>query len=345
MVKTKYLQFEDDENVFWSILFEENDWKLFKIELNGKCIIEEEIVEVKAPTVPLNEAKTNILERMANLGHFTPIPKFVPSDDSSECENKPKEKPIIHPRKKQHKTPEMTVVPYNPNHQVAVVPSNSYVETSLVSLDSKVDKILDQMKVLGLNDREDEILSLETKVLDLKKENRQLRLLIREIQTNEDDQKNELIIKELRGTIEMFHQKFCGQENLILNLNEKLIESSKINEENRIENMEIIEKLNSKVILNQNLADGLRKQLDEKNTDYSTIKTEMETLRTELKEKPSAQNTEIDVKIKEMMNSMYSTLCDHFTENENFTQNEILRVVGITIKNETKLVLSELKKL
>lgn len=336
MVKNKYLQFEDDETIFWSILFEEVDWNLFKNELNKHCIID----EVKE--VPLNEAKTNILERMANLGHFTPVPKFIPSDDSSDSEIKTKEKPIIHPRKLHHtknKTPEMTLVPYNSNQEI-VPATNLFVESSLNSLDSKVDKILDQMKVLGLganNDREDEILLLETKVLDLKKENRQLRVLIREIQANEDGQK---IIKELRDSVLMFQQKFAGQENFILNLNEKLVESSKISEENQWENNQIIEKLNSKLILNENLVSDLRKQLDETNTVNSTKISDMEKL---LKEKPEIPD--IEGKIKEMMNTMYSSLCDHFSEKEQFSQNEILRVLGTTIKNETKLVLSELKKL
>lgn len=244
-----YLQFHDDLQLFWSILFQQEDLNEVLTFIGSSVKTQEaqqqqsEPVTNDRPSTPkskhsdqkfdenssderLKETKANILSRMAKMGQ--PLPKFHASQstntdisDSSDTEVKAKvlQKPTVAARKPKVQSlvpvaaSNMHLVPSN-NFQfvpasnaanLAVADSqymnvllaenrtqNSELRMNISKLETKIEKVLDKIEVLNSrsgdekhDNKEDEILALEEKILELKKENRAQKLRIQEMETKQ----------------------------------------------------------------------------------------------------------------------------------------------------------------
>ncbi|XP_014087087.2 putative leucine-rich repeat-containing protein DDB_G0290503 [Bactrocera oleae] len=169
----------------------------------------------KPPFAPAKPTKTTLITRMAKMGQQLPkmeLPSHVQSSaevtDSSDTETI--STPITTPRHIQNSTPRSSnralstaqALPVGQINPYVISNTNSCFETQFMQmmlsenrtqgselrmnisrLEGKVEKVLDKIDLMQASsshklNKEDEILTLEEKVLELKKENRNLRQII-----------------------------------------------------------------------------------------------------------------------------------------------------------------------
>lgn len=264
---------------------------------------------------------------------------------------------------------------------------NTEIRMNLSKLETKIEKVLEKIDLIEIGgrttatqsplsiDKEAVELELERKILELKKENRQLRIKVKQLteqcsmtvtMRNNHLEANEDKIQLLENEIKQLHAKELEYIDLI-----------KINENLKLENdrrhILIQQKCDEINLLNekQQFANGSQQnKFEELKKNYENCANERNSLKNdkelqekkinemqeqldklkieifELKQEKSNENTidnqsSIDGIVKMVMNSLYQKLHDIFSEQEMFTQKEILKITGTTIKNET---LAALKK-
>lgn len=209
--KQDYVQYQDDDQSFWSVRFEVDDRKVFLKTIDQYCTVDDE--------ASIN--KLSIVNRMAKMGHQLPQMKQSIELPNTEIEEVidtassyrpivPKWKPDIPSREMfpytgtaNSNTPILassTLITYNPNMMATDSGMNSFmaenrIHNSLCKLETKIERVMDKIDVLHMErqprrtiDSEDEILRLEEKILSLKKENRQYRLSLDELKEREQKQ-------------------------------------------------------------------------------------------------------------------------------------------------------------
>lgn len=231
---------------------------------------------------------------------------------------------------------------------------------NLTKLDNKVDKILDKMELLSSGaprnclSRDEEIIELEEKILALKKENLNLKCKNRDLEAQctrsprkfslEDQEavkaENETVKKQNQDiSIELITK---NEEFEILNqkLQEKL-ELLEIKDQDlkakdfQLESLVLeLEEIREKLKEEQSQQEELRKQLEE-NSQHQELEYRREFLENFTQ---TDETTEVPIeKVRELMNNLYFKLCDKIgnLNDSELKQNEILKNIGQTIKQET----------
>ncbi|KFB46994.1 AGAP002112-PA-like protein [Anopheles sinensis] len=250
---------------------------------------------------------------------------------------------------------------------------NTEMRMNISKLESKLDRVLDRIDLLNLHssserptsvaDREAEVLALEEKLLELKRENHSLRARVRTLEASELEGKRnaDSKLEQKVQAMEVTERRLNGE---IASLEEKL-ESSRTEQERVREKLELTEKQltqaketeerNTKELAStmgqlkeaKEKVEQLEKQLTEETSRSADAKTLIDLLRKENetlkqtiateKERPSASQTPGSALVKEIMNSCYQQLCDQITDPQ------VLRLIAQTIKRETKAVLDREK--
>lgn len=414
-IKNECIQCQDDEQNFWSIVFEANDIDVVLKEIDLQYLIREHNDDtIKQPENKKSQnhedipSKATILSRMAKMGK--PLPQLPASttseisDSSDQDDIKPV--PIAHPRRTINKIVPVknfipsvhhtqtssvstmdnhTLIAYNPDTSGLNIlladnrSQNTEIRMNLSKLDTKIEKVLEKIDLLDIGrgthsslakqsiDREAEELELESKILELKKENRQLRIKMLAEQSSmaETKRNNQLEINEekvhlLEEEIKRLHAKELENVELI-NMNqslklenerqhiliqEKCDEINLLEEKQQITNgtqqdklkelEKLYEKCDSERIILKNDKETEVKKVNELQEQVNKLTEEM----IELKQKCNESAIVNDI-VKSVMNGLYQKLHNTFSEQEMFTQKEILKITATTIKSET---LAALKK-
>lgn len=229
---------------------------------------------------------------------------------------------------------------------------NTEIRFNLSKLDSKLDKLCDKLEVLSTNSlslsandknnndsvREEDIMRLEEKILSIKRENINLKSMVREMEeklrsknANPTDELNELKVQ----------LKSVQQENRNISLdldnkNEKiqLLEAKlKDSVEERDIQLKINEadlaELKSQLKVSDRYVQDLQASLDRIETQRGNNSTK------ESQTDGKADAPPSDVMIKEIMNNLYFKLCEKISNANDLKHSEILKIIGQTIKQET----------
>lgn len=218
---------------------------------------------------------------------------------------------------------------------------NTEIRFNLSKLENKVEKILDKIDLLSVstttnqntipkhdknnNNRDEEILELEEKVLSLKKDNLHLKFKIREQEASEVSSEE---IYNLKVEVEALTQEKSNISNDVQNMKQKL------------EQQEVVQ--------NQKNADigELQSQLNLSNRFVQDMKGTIEKMEKDKKENSKTDISSPDILIKEIMNNLYYKLCEQISviDDKELKQSEILKIIGQTIKQETSNSLKCIQK-
>jgi hypothetical protein len=349
-----------------------------KVEVEGDVETSDKACETDPEEKQTKQMKANILTRMARMGKKIVLPNKTSHSevsDSSDADSSPKRKPNttnsspvlqvakLHPGPSPHSTAQtVEFVKHSHGNIISAASSdsslnlmmmqNTEIRFNLSKLDSKLDKLCDKLEVLSSNSvslsvndknnndsvREEDIMRLEEKILSIKRENINLKSIIRDMEerlrnTNENstDELNELKVQMKSVQLE--------NKNISLEL------------ENKNEKIQIIEaKLKNsteerEVQLRNNEADvaELKSQLNVANRYVQDLEISLDKIQTkrdsnDVKESQTdakMENAPSDVMIKEIMNNLYFKLCEKISNANDLKQSEILKIIGQTIKQET----------
>lgn len=238
---------------------------------------------------------------------------------------------------------------------------NSEIRMNLLKLDTKLDQVLDRCDLIKMQranggDQEEEIINLEEKILQLKKENRMLRLQMMsateqntninesnslersqeleadvekyKIKYNEETEKCELLNKKLQEMELEFDKKICLINQLENNCNDnrKTLEHSKDEEKKLQDEIKSLQlKLEAKVVENEELQikiDSSKSVVDIKPTDE-----------------------QIEDSIKEIFNNIYKTIDSQLTNSGLEIDARILKTIGRVMRTEKANACDLVKKL
>lgn len=255
--------------------------------------------------------------------------------------------------------------------------NNTETRMNISKLDTKIEKILDKIDLLNYNknnnnnvmasnaqdkqDHEEQLLNIESLNLDLKRENRLLRLKIKDLeQINNDkyDNKSQHIQNELLLENNKLNEKLKSTENL--QLEEKQMYELKLNELNDkliakdldlqkcYLKLEQIEKSNTEMETNnQTFKNDLKEKIDLYNIAEAKI-IELENALQEInknQQEQEKQQKEITVElIKSTMNKLYQKLydkIDNYDIDKLFTKPEVLNTIRLLLKQETNAALNQ----
>uniref|UniRef100_A0A182IRH5 PH domain-containing protein n=1 Tax=Anopheles atroparvus TaxID=41427 RepID=A0A182IRH5_ANOAO len=250
---------------------------------------------------------------------------------------------------------------------------NTEMRMNITKLESKLDRVLDRIDLLSLHstterpasvaDREAEVLALEEKLLELKRENHALRSKVRTLEATADEGKRhvdakleqkvqamevtERRLKEELANLEQRVEASRGEQARVgerLAMAEKQLTEAKEAADRQTKELEsTLDQL--KEIKQER--DQLKIKLTEENSRSMDAKTLIELLRKENdtlqqtvakeKERRSSSQTSSSSLVKDIMNNCYQQLCDQITDPQ------VLRLIAQTIKRETKAVLDREK--
>lgn len=333
--------------------------------------------ETDPETKQTKQIKANILSRMARMGKKIVLPNKAStseaSGDSSDPESSPKRKPNtvhgspvslqvakLHHGPIAHSTAQ-TVDFVKHGNVVSAASSdsslnlmmmqNTEIRFNLSKLDSKLDKLCDKLEVLStsslsVNDknnndsvREEDIMRLEEKILSIKRENINLKSIVREMEErlqkkNADHSTDEL--NELKVQLKSVQQE---NRNISLDVDNKREKIQLLEAElkDAVEEREVQMKnseadfaeLKSQLNVSDRYVQDLQATLDkiEKQRENSSTK--------ESQTEGKVDSPPSDVMIKEIMNNLYFKLCEKISNANDLKQSEILKIIGQTIKQET----------
>lgn len=226
---------------------------------------------------------------------------------------------------------------------------NSEMRINLMKIDSKLDQVLDRCDLIKMQrvnggDQEEEIINLEEKILELKKENRILRL--------KTTQKNENIIsthyqqqqhvQELEAEVEKLKINYneetakCNSlrkmlQEIEMKFNEK---TSLLNEsENNCNNIQIaLKHSNDEVTKIQEQNEKLEDEIKLKNDETEILQTKLQACSAVQKPTPD----QIDDVVKEIFNNLFRTIIGQINEAEESIDPVILKIIGRTLRYEKK---------
>ncbi|XP_039435551.1 uncharacterized protein LOC120417535 [Culex pipiens pallens] len=406
-LKQDYLQFQSDDDSFWSVLFEavaERDRLLATI--GQICSVEQEKLPPPPRPVPASRTtaapiveepesdvdrsnRASLISRMARVGQpILPQDKAAVASttevDSSDTDAAVRIETIPRHRRTGSGGGKMTIgmqmVPstalssaiagQNMLQTAADCNFNMFmaenrmqgteVRMNLSKLESKLDRVLDKIDLLNVGgssaegksllDKDEDILALEEKVLELKKENHALKGKVRTLEAEGKSMRENSLAKE--DLLEA--EEKCRElgEKVALLERELKTSQNKSNEdraqfERKVEEIslkdEIIEGKTKEVrVLEEQLqiAQSKEKETGEAN---AVLQTQIESLKESLKvvgqqledQKVSeaSNKTMLDGLVKDIMNNCYQRL------SERIEDGKILKIIGQTIKQETKAAL------
>ncbi|XP_062564104.1 FK506-binding protein 15 [Armigeres subalbatus] len=233
------------------------------------------------------------------------------------------------------------------------------VRMNLSKLESKLDRVLDKIDLLNLNsaddgksstDKDQDMLLLEEKILELKKENLALKAKVRAMETkvstkNEDVLKQKLSESEIRYT-ELQLMVEALQKDLVASRDtnksdfrefERIKKEQEANIEmvqNKSKEIELLTEqlkdVHKKILTLQENNSMLMKQNEELQATNKTMAQELSTIQT----KSSETELHFDELVKTIMNNCFQRMCDQISDART------LKIVGQTIKQETKAALA-----
>ncbi|XP_055609381.1 uncharacterized protein LOC129756503 [Uranotaenia lowii] len=231
------------------------------------------------------------------------------------------------------------------------------VRMNLSKLETKLDRMLDKIELININngsdarsniDKDEDILQLEEKNLELKKENHVLKNKVKNLESKTSSAEEFTSLKDNLAASERqcnFYSKEIEQLQQDLHLsnvendkNLKQIEnlSNEITAKNSIisEKTEELKVLNEKLQIMITEQDSMRqnnallvKQVENLEKSIASLEDQIQ------KQSPQKGKQDFDMMIKEIMNNCFQKLCDKLEDKNT------LRVIGQTLKQETKAVL------
>lgn len=193
------------------------------------------------------------------------------------------------------------------------------VRFNISKLDSKIDRVLDNIDRLqlgqansskGNHDQEEEIIKLEEKILDLKKENRSLKLKLAEMENVKVDEQS---YKEKINDLTVSLQKSNEEKNSTISELAKEIEILKIKSEKELEELKAV---NGKQI------EDLRNDLEISNA------------------KEAAADSKCIEKVRAILNQFYAKLYENVNGKDAMSAADILKLSADIIRKETKNTLN-----
>lgn len=249
---------------------------------------------------------------------------------------------------------------------------NAETRMNLSKLETKLDRVLDNIEMLKLSagkssarnggpDLEDEIIKLEEKLVDLKKENRLLKLKLVEAESkgppstsagNEELDTVKEQLETVKKNVEILHRDKSDQEAKIQQLEEKLREETeKTNAASTAK-----DELEAKV---KELDGELKSELESKKSkandvqDQAGLNARVEELEKQLKESEAkiaeheqngqAAQTKSHETIRSIMNKLYVELFQNVNGRDTMTSAEVLKLTAELIRRETKAALTAWK--
>lgn len=295
-----------------------------------------------------NETKTkaDVMNRVVKVGHRIPLMTLANSTESVDSRVKEEifkkstvdneDKPTIpDDTLKKQLFPTSTPIGGTPSmsYDFSVFTTeyrlqNTELRINLSKLDSKLDRVIDNIELLRLNahstnspksnnELEEEILTLEEKVLELKKENRGLKLQLQEMdlakkQRLEQDTKDNSIIETLK----------CENDEK----QSKIVELSNEVEELRKTSHNEIDELRKK----------MEEQIEALHKDSAEKSTEIEVLQQQMAES-SKKSGEL---VRSILNEFYQKLYENISDATDISSADVLKLSADIIRRETKAALN-----
>ncbi|XP_073835523.1 uncharacterized protein [Musca autumnalis] len=346
--------------------------------------------------VPPAYSKNSLIQRMAKMGgqplpklpsnNLQTTTEFSDSSDTEEIKTPLPPKPSIAPRNKvatlknNQQILSSTLATFNPSMAYATNPMESQYMQMLLSeqrtqgselrmnvskLETKIEKVLDKLDLIERSGpgegkekrhRDDEILELEEKILNLKKENRKLKQHLENRTEDKDNfaEKSQEIVDEFREDLkemDMGHIKDLRNIlKLFLEQNKELKENvgllqKKVNEMEKStrqinEDLERIKTNNKQLLMNLSEEESRTKTLEEEKQQLITnYEEKIKDIKQNLDEKLRKDNEEcgqaLDITVKSIMNNLYADICDKLETNNMENTDKILAIVASSIKKQT----------
>lgn len=405
--KSQYLQYADNFETFWSVMFHSDaDKEEIIDQLKSKCqfqyttdsVDSADPIEAAQEVIPkeaeqlvskngdvpnkvdevensekLKEAekveenpieKSAIVSRIAKLGHQLPslsstLTTNGERDDLSLSSDIQQSKTTIKPTIKQESNlllatnasnvsvayqttpwPLTSDLQHLNNHLTESRIHNAEMRMNVSQLESKLDRVLDKIDLFRTangttaEEREDEILQLEEKIVELKKENR---ILKSELKIAVEKNQQEIVALQMNGdteekvnelTVKVDElQKEITEKNQAIKDYEQQIEKFKSNENNEKANTQ--SKLDALDEQKKQLVQ-LQMDLQEKNSNILELVKHNQEI--------TAKNAD---KIRGIMNDFYGRLYEEVSNYETMTSTQILKLAAEIIRRETKGALNQ----
>lgn len=288
-------------------------------------------------------SKSDVMSRVVKVGHRMPLMtpvnstdlvdsksmEVVPNKNSADCRDKAI--PVEAPKNQLYSTSTSDTTSMSSDHTMFTTEyrlQNTELRINLSKLDSKLDRVIDNIELLRLNahstsspkctnELEEEIITLEEKVLELKKENRSLKLQLQEMdlsrkQKLEQDTKEDLLIEKLRGEIVEKQSKIVELSTQVENLTKSAN--------------------NEKDELNREAA----KQIDTLQLDLVGKSAEIESLQQQISES-SKKSSEM---VRTILNEFYQKLYENISDETEISTAHVLKLSADIIRKETKAALN-----
>ncbi|XP_013112257.2 kinesin-like protein KIF20B [Stomoxys calcitrans] len=350
----------------------------------------EEESKIDLPKIPAKqeskENKNALIQRMARMGQ--PLPKLSNNptqtttefSDSSDTEviNMPlPAKPVIAPRNK--------VATLKNNHQIcntfnsSMYPSSameaqymqmllteqrtqgSELRINVSKLETKIEKVLDKLDLMDRSTtggdskekrhKDDEILELEEKILNLKKENRKLKQLSEQRNEQESyEQKSKEILLEFQDDLEELNMgnlknlkavvsnsldNIKDTQNKYKDLQRKWQE----NEDRIRDKQKIIESANAEHEIKLKQLKDQNQKLKDSNDEMGKLvanhEQTIENLKKDFENESKNKQNATDALVKSIMNNLYGDICNKLEATNLENQDVILNIVASCIKQQT----------
>lgn len=284
------------------------------------------------------KSKSDILSRVVKVGHRMPlinrlendvVDSVAPSEAMSQHLDKPKalDEMTLNPPKSTS-LPNTLAVSSDFNAFTSECRlQNTELRINVSKLDSKLDRVIDGIEILRLsahttpaskesNELEEEIIKLEERILEMKKENRRLKLQLRE---------SDMVRKQ-----KLEHDK---QENTML----ETLRTECDAKQSRID--ELSAQVDKVLESSRNELDGMKKENDEQiqrlQCDLDAKSGEIESLQQQMTE-ASAKSGEI---VRAILNEFYQKLHETIGDKDDVSADDVLKLSADIIRKETKAAL------
>lgn len=256
---------------------------------------------------------------------------------------------------------------------------NTEVRMNLSKLETKIEKVLDKIDLINLRtseghaaakktDVEEELLQMEEKMLALKRENRQFRIQIQELNNGNGNVKDLATALDIAtATNQRLQSELKDRTNelqrMTITLNDKNEELARLRSHNsdildehktsvnqkQTEHDSAIQLLKAKHLENETKINQLQMDISqltaEKSNTFKSLEMSEEKIKVlerQLKEKniEIVQEPALDITIKEIMNSFYQKFQDQLGEENTFNAEGLLKIVRVLIKKETTAALN-----